>query len=66
MRRPYLHFFLDLGFLDIRTALMYEAVERGTTEYIVLSWRFFRWGSEFRLYDTWLRRNNRAKAQKEE
>lgn len=50
--RPYIHLWLDLGFLQARTAIMHEALESMSTEYIVLELIIFGKGFKFRLYDT--------------
>jgi len=51
--RPYIHIWVDLGFLQARTAIMYDAPELMQTEYILLELVIFGRGFKFRLYDTW-------------
>ena len=47
---PYLHLFIDIGFIRIRTALMYYSFENQYTIWICLDCRIFGKGFEFRLY----------------
>ena len=48
--RPYLNAWLDLGFMSFHTELMHHANERYVFNYVVLSWKFFKWGGKFNLY----------------
>lgn len=57
MNWPCLHLVLDLGFLSLRTSVMYERYETQTKEWIALDWRFFKWNGSFRLYTPWDRRD---------
>lgn len=49
-RFPYLRAALELGFMGFRTNLMVRAVDQYAYEYITISWYFFKWSGEFRLY----------------
>jgi len=49
--KPYLDFWLDLGFVEIRTVVMTESICRDRYEIIVLHIKLFRrWGFVFDLY----------------
>lgn len=51
MNRPYLDFYLDVGFLSIRTDLMHVVLHEDVYVYIRLSWRLFKWEGGFKLYE---------------
>ncbi len=48
--KPYLSFYLSLGFLSIRTDVMHHAYERDAYDYIRLDWKLFKWSGGFNLY----------------
>lgn len=48
--KPYLAFYLDVGFLRLRTDVMHRAHERDIYDYIRLDWKFFKWAGGFNLY----------------
>jgi len=48
--RPYLALYLNLGFMSLGTQLMSYANERNVFNYIMLEWKFFKWGGKFNLY----------------
>lgn len=50
MYKPYLAFYLDLGFLRLRTEIMHRAVERDVYDYIRLDWKLFKWSGGLNLY----------------
>ena len=53
---PILHLFIQLPFLEIRTALMHERLEFREREYVALTIALWKWRIEFGLYDIWERR----------
>lgn len=63
MNRPYLDFYLDVGFLSIRTDLMHVALNEDSYVYIRLSWRFFKWEGGFKLYEPGRERRRRLSGQ---
>ena len=51
MNLPYLHLWIDLWFIQVRTSLCYKKFETLTKEYISLDVKLFhKWGFEFSLY----------------
>ena len=48
--KPRVAFYLDLGFLSLRTHIMCIAYERRAYEYLRISWHFFKWRGDFDLY----------------
>ena len=48
--KPYLMFYLDVGFLRLRTSVMHRAIERDVYDYIYLDWKFLKWSGGFNLY----------------
>lgn len=50
MYKPYLDFYLSLGFMRIGTEVWREPVDRYEFTYISLYWQFFKWEGRFRLY----------------
>ena len=48
--RPTVAFYLDLGFLSVRTNLMYYAFESRTLDYLRIGWHLFAWKGEFDLF----------------
>lgn len=49
--RPYLDFWLDLGFISVQTGVMRVQVNQDIREYVSASVVVFRrWGFRFRLY----------------
>lgn len=51
MKRPYLDFYLDLGFLLISTEITHDRPERNTFEYVAVIVILFGYGTRFRLYN---------------
>ena len=48
---PYLHLWLDVGFLEIGTQVLYYSLEDMTVRWVVLRVKVFRtWGFDVRLY----------------
>ena len=56
---PYLHLYIAFPFFSVRTAIMWRQYDANTIEYIVLHIHIFKWKFEFRLYDTFIRINDR-------
>ena len=57
---PYLDFWFDISWIQIRTALMREAINYDVFEYIVLKVTIFhKWGFDIRLYSPHHRRLDR-------
>ncbi len=48
--KPYLSFYLDLGFLRLQTDVMHRAYERDVYDYIRLDWKLFKLTGGFNLY----------------
>ena len=48
--KPYLEFYLDIGFVRLRTSVMHRAYERDVYDYIRLDWKLFKWSGGFNLY----------------
>lgn len=52
MKLPYLHIWIDIWLLRVRTAVMYRRYEMKTREYINLEVKVLnKWGFEFSLYN---------------
>ncbi len=48
--KPYIEFYLDLGFVRFRTSVMHRAVERDVYDYIRVDWKLFKWSGGFNMY----------------
>ena len=59
--RPMLDAWLDIGLLQISTAVWREAIYNDCTDYLYLEFRVLRkWGFRVRLYDPAMRREDRC------
>jgi len=56
---PLLHIYIEIPFLTIRTALMYKRQEIDVVEYIALQIMLYKWNFEFKLYDSFIRMQDR-------
>lgn len=48
--KPYLDFAIYTGWIDLRTEVWKQSVERYEFTYLSLYWRIFKWNGRFRLY----------------
>ena len=51
MKLPYLHIWIDIWLIQVRTCLMWKSYENLTKEYVTLEIKILnKWGFEFSLY----------------
>ena len=48
--KPYLDIAFQTGYIDFRTELCRQAIERDEFVYISFFWRIFKWNGRIRLY----------------